>query len=229
MSAQCGASKHVDLGRNSTLSRPEGRMARPIMVSSNGQQQRRQLLCFIYSKVSCASRFDASRARFAAIVAQSVVASGTTALLGRELSAEEATLWQSSCNTLAEALGASSEEAARLLARGFGWSSQAYWRQDKVQELPQPHQVAAVLSFLRCELPGVTGEEVGVVVRGCPELLACEVEGRLRENLGVLRTQWRLQGPTLTKAVVRQPRVLGYSVDCGGDCVGECNRCWARF
>jgi hypothetical protein len=37
------------------------------------------------------------------------------------------------------------------------------------------------------------------------------------------------QGDVLLKAVLRNPPLLGYNVDCMGDCVGECNRCWARF
>lgn len=24
-------------------------------------------------------------------------------------------------------------------------------------------------------------------------------------------------------------QVLGYDVDCEGSCIGDCNRCWARF
>jgi hypothetical protein len=24
-------------------------------------------------------------------------------------------------------------------------------------------------------------------------------------------------------------QVLAYSVDCEGNCIGECNRCWVRF
>ena len=24
-------------------------------------------------------------------------------------------------------------------------------------------------------------------------------------------------------------QVLGYNVDCEGNCMGECNRCWVRF
>ncbi len=86
-------------------------------------------------------------------------------------------------------------------------------------------------------------------MRAFPEVLACDVAGRLAENVGMLRKQWRLevracrhtcasmlgrpgrvrtpdvaglgrdggcclcgahlQGPTLVKAVLRQPQVLG--------------------
>lgn len=29
--------------------------------------------------------------------------------------------------------------------------------------------------------------------------------------------------------LLRRPEVLGYNIDCLGDCAGECNRCWVRF
>ena len=49
-------------------------------------------------------------------------------------------------------MGLSSEEAAQLLERAFGWRTQAFWRGMKKKEIPDPSQIAASLSFLSKEL-----------------------------------------------------------------------------
>lgn len=51
----------------------------------------------------------------------------------------------------------------------------------------------------------------------------------LTANVAKLQRDWKLEGQVLARAVARQPAVLGYTIDCMGDCAGECNRCWARF
>lgn len=118
-----------------------------------------------------------------------------------------------------------------MLARAFGWSTQAFWRQEKVEQLPTPEQLEGVLEYLQDEL-NLREDDLAKVLRAFPEALACDVQERLAANVKVLQQQWRLSGGTLTKALMRQPQVLGYTVDCisdHGGCVGECNRCWARF
>jgi hypothetical protein len=87
--------------------------------------------------------------------------------------------------------------------------------------------VAAALAFLS-EL-GLQQAEVTKVLKTFPELLGCDVEQQLRKNCQKLTNDWKLKGKVLAKAVVRSPAVLGYTIDCMGDCAGECNRCWARF
>jgi hypothetical protein len=52
-----------------------------------------------------------------------------------------------------------------------------------------------------------------------PELLGCGPD-RLRGNVEHLRSAWKLDGPVLAAAVVRQPTLLGYTIDCMGDCAG---------
>eukprot|EP00198_Chlamydomonas_reinhardtii_P000984 XP_001690319.1 predicted protein [Chlamydomonas reinhardtii] len=161
-----------------------------------------------------------------AVVARS--ASVSVELLGRELTEAEAQQWQESVEALDGVLGFGADECSRLLARAFGWTTQAFWRREKVEELPSPDQVCEALAFLAADL-GMSTEEQVKTVKAFPELLACDAETRLRANTAQLQKQWRMQGATLTKAVLRQPQVLGYSVDCSGDCIGECNRCWVRF
>ena len=64
--------------------------------------------------------------------------------------------WRQSRELLVARLGLSHDEADSTLQEAFGWGSQAYWRQTKVQEPPSAEQVAQVRACggRRC-LPGV--------------------------------------------------------------------------
>jgi hypothetical protein len=88
-------------------------------------------------------------------------------------------------------------------------------------------QVIAALHFL--SQLGMTDEQVVKTVKNFPEVLGCDVQQQLQANVDKLYVDWKLQGDVLVKAVLRNPAVLGYNLDCMGDCAGECNRCWARF
>ena len=56
-----------------------------------------------------------------------------------------------------------------------------------------------------------------------------ESDAQLKANLALLEKQWRMTGAAAAGAVKRTPRILGNTVDCEGDCIGECDRCWVRF
>ncbi len=58
----------------------------------------------------------------------------------RELQGEELQRWQASRGAL-EALDLSEEEAERVMKRAFGWTTQAWWRDSKVCEVPAQGQV----------------------------------------------------------------------------------------
>jgi hypothetical protein len=45
-----------------------------------------------------------------------------------------------------------------------------------------------------------------------PEVIGCSPDA-LRGNVHKLTADWKLQGPVLAAAVVRQPAVLGYTID----------------
>jgi hypothetical protein len=98
----------------------------------------------------------------------------------------------------------------------------------QVEEPPSVDQVQDALDFLRSEL-GLQGPDVKKVVKAFPEVVACDVANQLQANMSKLEKDWKLTGQVAAKAVVRSPAVLGYNVDCEGTCIGECNRCWARF
>jgi hypothetical protein len=76
---------------------------------------------------------------------------------------------------------------------------------------------------------GMSAPEAAAVLKAFPELLYLDADARLAANAAQLRRQWRLDGSVLRGAVARNPRALGYDVDCQGSCVGDCHRCWARF
>jgi hypothetical protein len=50
-------------------------------------------------------------------------------------------------------------------ARAFGWSSQAFWGHQKVEELPSAAQITAAVDFLRNDV-GMSSDEVRVHGRG---------------------------------------------------------------
>jgi hypothetical protein len=142
--------------------------------------------------------------------------------------------------------------ARRHVARAFGWGGQAYWRHAVVCAAPDRARVERALAFL-CDQPvaaaaaddegdssgsssnlsgplGLSASEAASAIKAFPELLYMDADTRLGANAAQLRGQWRLaDGPALRGAVTRNPRVLGYDVDCQGSCVGDCHRCWARF
>eukprot|EP00850_Spirogloea_muscicola_P014937 SM000111S18760 [mRNA] locus=s111:31031:37051:+ [translate_table: standard] len=90
-----------------------------------------------------------------------------------------------------------------------------------------PARVAEVVQFLAEQ--GLEAQEAAEVVRAFPHALACDVERLCRPNASVLEREWGIKGPMLKRAILRQPSLLGFAVDCKGDCVAECDRCWARF
>ncbi|KAJ9514929.1 hypothetical protein QJQ45_028660 [Haematococcus lacustris] len=136
--------------------------------------------------------------------------------------------WAQALSDLTSALPELPEDQAKLtLEKAFGWKGQAYWRGSKVCQVPELGDVGAVLQYLTSL--GLQGEQLAKVVRLFPEVLACSVEGQLQKSVAKLQGEWRMTGDVLTRALVRQPQVLGFDRDCEGTCFGECNRCWARF
>ncbi|KAF6265979.1 hypothetical protein COO60DRAFT_1633369 [Scenedesmus sp. NREL 46B-D3] len=128
-------------------------------------------------------------------------------------------------------MGISEQQAELFVQRAFGWGAKArsYWRQEKSEQPADVVQLDAALDFLRQLGSGMSEDEVSRVVKAFPEVLGCDVQQQLQGNVDKLQKDWNLQDRVLVKAVLRQPAVLGYNLDCMGDCAGECNRCWVRF
>lgn len=131
------------------------------------------------------------------------------------------------CSTILEDLGMSDEDAGAALKRGFGWASQAYWRQEKVNESPSSEVITSALEFM--ESIGLESNDEKVeVIKKFPEVLSVDVS-LMKENVSKLEKSFFMKGKQLAVAVKRKPRVLGATVDCLGDCAGECTRCFAQF
>lgn len=64
------------------------------------------------------------------------------------------------------------------------------------------------------------------------QVFGCSLDEQLKSNVKELEEKHNLRKKILTGVLKRRPEILGYNVDCtatGGSCVGDCNRCWARF
>ena len=66
-------------------------------------------------------------------------------------------------------------------------------------------------------------------VKSFPEVMALPVEEQLQHNVEKLKKDWKMTDKVIPNVIKRQPAVLGYNVDCEGNCQGDCNRCWVRF
>lgn len=150
----------------------------------------------------------------------------TTSAQPATLTPDQAQQW-SACRDALLARGCTEEESDTLLCRAFGWAGQVYWRGTKEEQPPTLAEVQAGLDLL--ESIGIQGDNLLKLLRAFPEALGCGVDTILRPNVDVLQSQWKLKGPVLVKTLLRRPDVLGYNLDCEGSCVGECERCWARF
>ena len=143
------------------------------------------------------------------------------------LSEEEQQEWLSCCARLT-GMGMSSEDASKAMIRGFGWGSQAYWRQELVEAKPSLARVEHVLEYLGNRLGLEKDSDKVEVIKKFPEVLHIE-ESLMEENVTKLETSFFLKGKALGMSVKRKPRVLGATTDCQGDCAGDCTRCFAQF
>jgi hypothetical protein len=131
--------------------------------------------------------------------------------------------WQTS-RKLVEGLGFTADEANDVLAKSFGWSYSEYWGEEKQTTVPDPGTVSATLSVMN-DIPGV---DIAALVKKFPEAMGL-TEKEIKYSLGTLDATWGIAGKNLKNVLMRNPQVLGYNIDCGGDCAGECTRCWVRF
>lgn len=134
--------------------------------------------------------------------------------------------WQACVDRVCE-IGFNEADAEIIVEKSFGWKGQAFWRQQKVEEVPSLTQVQAVLDFL--ETQGIKPSDLPAYIKKFPQVFGCDVKAQLSGNVTILEDTWKLRGAVLTNVLKRRPEILGYNVDCEGSCVGECNRCWVRF
>lgn len=130
--------------------------------------------------------------------------------------------WKTSRH-LVEELGFNGDEADDILAKSFGWSYSDYWGEEKQASVPDPASVSASLSLMQS-----LGVDMVALVKKFPEVMGL-TEKEIQYSLGTLDGTWGIAGKNLKSVLMRNPQVLGYNIDCGGDCAGECTRCWVRF
>ena len=124
------------------------------------------------------------------------------------------------------------DKADKTMIRAFGWGGQTYWRNEKVEEVPEVEDVEARIAYL-LEI-GIEQADLAEKVLGkVPEVLGCDVETRLKVNVAHIQKTCFMKPNTknFRNYINRVPQVLGNNLDCaaqGLNCAGECNRCWAR-
>jgi hypothetical protein len=142
-----------------------------------------------------------------------------------ELTDEERQKWEPASGLL-EGLGFSAEESDKILAKAFGWVDSPYWSETTLQTVPEVDAVSSKVDFMKGL--GFAEDELTPVLKKFPELFGCR-ETLMTHNLGVLDKEWGIKGNKLKSLIKRNPHVLGYTVDCKGDCMAQCTRCWVRF
>lgn len=142
------------------------------------------------------------------------------------LSDEDKKSWES-CRQALSAFNFANEEEDKILGKAFGQIHSPYWGEERKKEVPKFEVVSEILTYLK-DL-GLTDDDLTKLLKKFPEVLGCGLEDELKVNVQILEKQWGIKGKTLRSLLLRNPKALGYNIDCKGDCVAQCTRCWARF
>ncbi|KAM3279898.1 hypothetical protein ACQJBY_046960 [Aegilops geniculata] len=131
------------------------------------------------------------------------------------------------CKQILTSLNFSTEDAEKMLKKAFGWLHSPYWTEERKKEVPSAEVVNGVLDYVRGL--GLSDDDLYKLLKKFPEVLGCDLESEVKLNVGKLDSDWGINGKTLRSVLLRNPKVLGYNVDCRGDCAAQCTRCWVRF
>ncbi|XP_057526422.1 uncharacterized protein LOC130805637 [Amaranthus tricolor] len=142
------------------------------------------------------------------------------------LSNEEIEKW-ASCRQALSLFNFSIEEQDKILGKAFGQIRSPYWGEERKVEIPDYEIVNKILEYLRSL--SLSDDDISKLLKKFPEVLGCSLEEELKNNVQILENTWGITGKPLRNLLLRNPKVLGYNVDCKGDCIAQCTRCWARF
>ncbi|KAG9141561.1 hypothetical protein Leryth_025356 [Lithospermum erythrorhizon] len=142
------------------------------------------------------------------------------------LTNEDKEKWDA-CREALAVFGFSVEEEDKILGKAFGHIHSPYWSEERKKEVPQYKVVNETLNYLRSLR--LTDDDICKILKKFPEVLGCSLENDLEKNVQILDKVWGIEGKSLRNVLLRNPKVLGYTVDCKGDCIAQCTRCWARF
>ncbi|TYI39082.1 hypothetical protein ES332_A02G074400v1 [Gossypium tomentosum] len=131
------------------------------------------------------------------------------------------------CRQALSAFGFTDEEEDKILGKAFGHVHSPYWGEERKKEEPRFEIVNEILEYLRSL--GLSDDDLRKLLKKFPEVLGCDIEHELRTNVQILEKDWGIKGKSLKNLLLRNPKVLGYNVDCKGDCIAQCTRCWVRF
>ncbi|KAL6893736.1 hypothetical protein ACP4OV_007834 [Aristida adscensionis] len=131
------------------------------------------------------------------------------------------------CQQMLTSLNFSNEEADKMLKKAFGWIHSPYWSEERKKEAPNAEVVSGVLNYIRSL--GLSDDDLHKLLKKFPEVLGCDLDREVKLNVSKLDSDWGINGKTLRSLLLRNPKVLGYNIDCRGDCMAQCTRCWVRF
>ncbi|CAN0928271.1 hypothetical protein LINGRAHAP2_LOCUS36380 [Linum grandiflorum] len=142
------------------------------------------------------------------------------------LTDQDQTTWDS-CREVLSGFDFDINDQDKMLGKAFGHVASPYWGEDRKQEVPTYEVVKGIVDYLKGL--GLSDEDLAKVLKKFPEVMGCSLEEDLKKNVGILEKEWGIKGKTLRSLLVRNPRVLGFNIDCKGDCMAQCTRCWVRF
>lgn len=142
------------------------------------------------------------------------------------LNDEDKKTWET-CREALSAFEFSIEEKDKILGKAFGHVHSPYWGEERKREVPKFEIVNEILDHLRSL--GLSDDDLYKLVKKFPEVLGCSLDKELKTNVQILEKDWGIKGKSLRNLLLRNPKVLGYNVDCKGDCMAQCTRCWVRF
>ncbi|XP_050378833.1 uncharacterized protein LOC126796110 isoform X2 [Argentina anserina] len=131
------------------------------------------------------------------------------------------------CLDALSALSISTEEGDKILGKAFGLIHSPYWGEERKNKVPKFEIVCEKMDYLRSL--NLSDDDLSKLLKKFPEVLGCNLEHEMKTNVQLLEKQWGIKGKSLRNLLLRNPRVLGYNVDCKGDCIAQCTRCWVRF
>lgn len=142
------------------------------------------------------------------------------------LSEEDSKTWEA-CRQALSGFEFTVEEEDKILGKAFGFVRSPYWGEEREQVVPKFEEIDAILVYLRGL--GLSDDDISKILKKFPEVVGCSLENELKLNIQILENQWKIKGKSLRNLLLRNPKVLGYIVDCKGDCMALCTRCWVRF
>ncbi|XP_015886322.3 uncharacterized protein LOC107421575 [Ziziphus jujuba] len=139
---------------------------------------------------------------------------------------EDKKTWQD-CREALYAFNFSVEEADKILGKAYGQIHSPYWGEERKKVVPKIDIVKEILDYLRSL--SLSDDDLCKVLKKFPEVLGCNLDDEIKTNVQLLEKEWGIKGKSLRNLLLRNPKVLGYNVDCKGDCMAQCTRCWVRF